>query len=85
LISSYSHKVIQLYRPEERGILFNEGGVSSMGDLEVLIQQNSNGKTGMVRLFHLPPRRIQEDLNGKIKRKYTGGLIGTIFSRQLPT
>lgn len=70
LVSTYSHKVFHLYRPEDYGIFWNEEGHTSKGDLELMIQQNSKGRKGTMRFFFLPPGRIEEDINGELKSKF---------------
>ncbi|NVK53829.1 MAG: hypothetical protein HWD85_12910 [Flavobacteriaceae bacterium] len=70
LVSTYSHKVIQLYRPEEYEIMCREDGISSKGDLELMIQQNSKGRKGSMRFFFVPPGRIQEDINSELKSNF---------------
>lgn len=65
LVSTYSHKVIQLYRPSEYGISMDEFGFPTDGNLDLMLQQNSQGKTGSVRLFYSAPRKISEDSIGQ--------------------
>ncbi|WP_157807154.1 DnaB-like helicase C-terminal domain-containing protein [Algoriphagus formosus] len=72
LVSTYSHKVIQLYRPEVYGITMCEDGYTSLGLMEMLIQQNSKGRTGSTRFFHLAPRRMLEDPGGAFRTKLEG-------------
>jgi replicative DNA helicase len=72
LVSTYSHKVIQLYRPEEYGISMCEDGYTSLGLMEMFIQQNSKGRTGSTRFFHLAPRRMLEDPGGAFRTKLEG-------------
>lgn len=67
LVSTYSHKVIQLYRPMEYGIFEGEDGVSTNGLVELLLQQNSKGRTGTLGFFHLAPFRMREDLGGNLR------------------
>lgn len=67
LISTYSNKIFQLYRPEEYGITLAEDGYSNFGFVELMLQQNSKGRTGKVGFIHLAPSRMREDPTGQLK------------------
>ncbi|MCS5488865.1 DnaB-like helicase C-terminal domain-containing protein [Algoriphagus limi] len=67
LVSTYSNKIIQLYRPEQYGITIGEDGFTTIGLVELLIQQNSSGRTGALSFFHFAPFRMREDPVGRLR------------------
>lgn len=67
LVSTYSHKVIQSYRPMEYGITMSEDGYSNFGFVELMLQQNSKGRTGKIGFIHFAPSRMREDPTGQLR------------------
>ena len=82
-VCAYSHKVFQIYRPEQYGFTIDEDGFTTRGFVELMLQQNSKGKTGNIRFFHLAPCKMVEDWNGAIRSKFDLGAGNSALFNEL--
>jgi replicative DNA helicase len=79
MVSSFSHKVIQLYRPDQLGFSTGEDGYSTLGLVELMLQQNSKGRTGTTSFYHRAPLRMKEDPMGNLRIEREGNPTVTKF------